>query len=108
MLTITSGTEKQNAWANSIIRKPVESVLRHLERVDEAIAAGCEQDGVVIAPLKAAIELYEGQLDAVADQITARYAIDNRDNFQRLMWAAIKHTFKLAGLNCDSPCMFMD
>ena len=106
MMNITNGTEKQNAWANEIIRKPVDSVKNNIANVERYVEMGIEEDGIVVSPLLAAIEIYENRLNEFAATLTANYVIENRSIFCRLMWQCISISFKAAGLKCENPSQY--
>ena len=106
MMNITTGTEKQNAWANDIISKPVKSVQENVERIEKYVAMGYENDGTVINPLRAAIEIYENRLNEFAATLTASYVIENRSIFSRLMQQCISIAFKNAGMECSNPSKY--
>lgn len=106
MKIINSGTEKQNTWANDIIRKPVEKVQANIDRAERYAAMGCEGEDIVCAPLHAAIEKYEKRLDEFADTLTAQFVIEWKDQFNRMMVGFVASAFAEAGLKCDNPSQY--
>ena len=107
MKIIANGTEKQNAWANDIIRKPVEKVRENINRAERYAAMGCEGEDIVCAPLCSAIEKYEKRLDEFSDTLTAQFVIERRDQFCRMMWGFVSDSFAEAGLKCDNPSEYV-
>lgn len=95
--TITDGTEKQNAWANEIIRRPITQVKESIARLEVEIKYGHAVSS--IEPLRAAIAAYETRLKEYADTLTARFVIDNREHFCRMMYNIVAKSLKAAGLN---------
>lgn len=103
MKIINNGTEKQNAWANDIIQRPVKCVQANIERAERYAAMGCEGEDIVCAPLRAAIEMYEKRLDEFSEQLTAEFVIEWRDQFHRMMWQFVSKAFAAANLKCSNP-----
>lgn len=95
--TIADGTEKQNAWANEIIRKPIAQVKESIAWLETEIKYGHTVRS--IEPLRAAIAAYETRLKEFADTLTARFVIDNREHFSRMMYNIVAKSLKAAGLN---------
>lgn len=95
--TIVDGTDKQNAWANEILRKPIAQVKESISWLEVEIKYGHTVKS--IEPLRAAIAEYETRLVAFADTLTARFVIDNRAQFSRMMYNIVAKSLKAAGLN---------
>lgn len=95
--TITDGTEKQNAWANDIIRKPINQVKESIARFEFEVAR--YHTVCPIEPLRNAIMAYEARLNEYADTLTARFVIDNREHFCRMMYNIVAKSLKAAGFN---------
>ena len=99
MKTITDGTQKQNDWANDIIRNPINSVEKRIAEWEHYIKLGYD-DGYTtkIIASREAIAAYESRLEEYGATLTAKFVIDQRDNFSRLMRSMLCAAYKRAGL----------
>lgn len=107
MISITVGTEKQVAYANDIIRKPILNVEKKIARIEEDAAIESEKFGKRLIDLdnipilKNAISYYAQTIDNSAEMLTASFVIKNYKEdssyFQRIMWKCLSHAFKEAG-----------
>lgn len=99
MKTITDGTQKQNDWANDIIRKPINSVEKRIADWAHYIELGYDDDCTTkILASREAIAAYESRLQEYDATLTAKFVIDQRDNFSRLMRSMLCAAYKRAGL----------
>lgn len=106
MFSVTVGTEKQVAYANDIIRKPIINVEKKIDEIEHDSAMLAEKYGQrnpqldTIPILRDAIKSYEKTIDASADLLTAEFVIKNYKTwnmFQRTMWKCLSHAFREAG-----------
>lgn len=99
MKTITDGTQKQNDWANDIIRTPINSVEKRIAEWAHYIELGYD-DGYTtkIIASREAIAAYESRLQEYGATLTAKFVIEQRDNFSRLMRSMLCAAYKRAGL----------
>lgn len=110
MFAVTIGTEKQIAYANDIIRKPIANVEKSIAQVEADAAMYQAKFGKrlpqldIIPVLRSAIAYYEKTIDDSAENLTAKVVIESyqRGNlFQRTMWKCLSHAFREAGLDGD-------
>ena len=109
MFTITVGTEKQVAYANDIIRKPIVNVEKHIAEIEHDAAIVAEKFGQRLVDLdnipilRDAISRYEKIMDDSADTLTAKAVIEAHKEsgsyFQRVMWRCLSRSFKAAGFD---------
>lgn len=99
MKTITDGTQKQNDWANDIIRNPISGVEKRIADWERYIGLGYD-DGYTakILASREAIAEYESRLQEYDADLTAVFVIDQRDRFGRLMRSMLSAAYKRAGL----------
>lgn len=112
MFSITIGTEKQVAYANDIIRKPIANVEKKIEKIESDAVIIAEKYGQrdkdldIIPVLRNAISYYEKTMDNSAEMLTADFVIKNyKENsscFQRIMWKCLSHAFKEAGFSGEN------
>lgn len=112
MFNVTIGTEKQVAYANDIIRKPIVNVEKNIAQIESDSAIIAEKYGKrnkdldIIPVLKNAIAYYEKTIDDSADMLTAEFVIKNykasSSFFQRIMWKCLSYAFKEAGFSGEN------
>lgn len=95
---IANGSEKQNAWAADIVSRPVARVIESIARQARNVSLGYAEDAVVIDPLYTAIAMYIDRLNKFSADLTARFCIDYRDQFSRMMYNFVVKAFRAAGL----------